>query len=64
MAQEVKKVEVVMVDEKCPQCNKGYMRPTGIVLTSNPPHYPHKCNKCGYEQTYGNTFPYTMNQTV
>ena len=62
MAQEIRKVEVVQVDEKCPTCGTGYMRPTGIVLTSNPPQYPHKCTNCGYEQTYPQKYPYTVNQ--
>ena len=34
---EVRKVETQQVDERCPVCKNGWMRPTGIVLTSNPP---------------------------
>ena len=58
---EVRKVESTQVDEKCPKCGQGYMRPTGIVLTSNPPQYPHKCQSCGHEQIYGMQYPYIVN---
>ena len=55
---EIREVKVKSVDEKCPVCNNGYMRPTGIVLMSNPPMYPHKCTNCDYEQTYNVKYPY------
>ena len=35
----------------CETCDGGEMLPTGIALMSLPPQYPHKCNKCGYEDT-------------
>lgn len=57
---EVRKVESHQVDEKCPVCQKGWMRPTGIVLTNMPPQYPHKCNSCNYEQTYSVRYPYIV----
>lgn len=60
MAQEIKKVEVVQIDEKCPQCKEGYMRPTGIVLVDEYNKFPHRCNKCGYETSYDVKFPYTV----
>jgi len=59
---EVRNVQSQQVDEKCPSCGQGWMRPTGIVLTSNPPQYPHKCNACGYEATYGTRYPYVVHQ--
>ena len=40
---EVRNVNMQQVDERCPKCGKGWMRDTGIVLTSNPPKFPHKC---------------------
>ena len=48
-----------VTDMVCNTCGKGNMRPTGIVLTSMPPKYPHVCDKCGYQEAYNNQFPYT-----
>lgn len=59
---EVREVKVKQVDEKCPVCQNGWMRPTGIVLTSNPPQFPHKCQKCGYEQIYSVRYPYVITE--
>jgi hypothetical protein len=60
-----KEVKPIQVDFKCPVCFDGYLRPTGMVLTSNPPKYPHKCNgkscgaDCYYTETFsGKTYPY------
>lgn len=50
--EETKKVEVVTIDKKCPECTDGYMRPTEVCQLSNPPSYPHKCNKCEYKETF------------
>lgn len=42
----------------CDECDGGEMKPTGICLTSIPPQYPHKCDKCGHEETVrGKTYP-------
>jgi len=54
-------VKTIQVDYKCPKCNTGYLRPTGIVLCTYPPQYPHKCNnpKCDYGQTFPDArYPY------
>lgn len=50
-------VKVIQVDYTCPHCG-GKMRPTGEVLTSNPPIYPHKCEDCKYEKQFKKTYPY------
>jgi transposase-like protein len=55
---EVRKVEAQQVDEKCPVCGQGYMRPTGIVLTSQPALFEHKCTKCNYKANYTVRYPY------
>ena len=49
-----KRVHTVKVDYKCPKCPSGFLRPTGTVLTSNPPQYPHKCYNpdCDYGETF------------
>lgn len=58
--EEKYEVKMVKVDFKCPRCNKGYLRPTGTVLTSYPPQYPHMCDSmdCDYGQTFSVTYPY------
>lgn len=59
--EEEKEVKAIKVDFKCPNCLEGYLRPTGIVLTSYPAHYPHICNResgCGYRQTFEKTYPF------
>jgi len=59
---EIKNIQMQSVDEPCPVCKQGYMRPTGVTLMSNPPQYPHKCTKCQYEQTYSMRYPYIIGQ--
>lgn len=57
---EVREVKTQQVDERCPVCGQGWMRPTGIVLLSSPSKYPHKCTNCNYEQTYSVNYPYIV----
>ena len=52
------KCEVYRVDMKCPYCDKGYMKPTGVVLSTFPEQYPHVCDVCGYCETYYTTYPF------
>ena len=54
---EINEVTVKQVDERCPICNKGFMRPTGIVLNSS---YEHICTNCGYKQFYSIRYPYIV----
>lgn len=49
-----------IVDMICEKCKTGVMRPTSIVLTSNPPQYPHKCNYCGNEKVYDKCYPFQI----
>jgi len=55
--EEVRKVKSTVVDQKCPLCQKGYMRPTGIVAASN---IEHKCTNCNYKQSYPVRYPYIV----
>lgn len=41
---------------KCKKCNEQ-MKWDGLVRTSNPPMYMHKCPKCGYSE-----FLFTRNE--
>jgi hypothetical protein len=61
--EEIKEVQTFQVDYRCPKCNNGYLRPSGTVLTSYPPQYPHKCNNplCDYVETFRDkSYPFTM----
>ena len=61
-----KEVKTIQVDYKCPKCNQGYLRPTGIVLTSHPPQFLHHCNnpKCEHAEIFKNHYPYIDYQEV
>ena len=53
MAEIVVEVKTLSVHMKCDKCQNGLMESDGnIVLTSEPPLYPHKCNNCGYMENY------------
>ena len=39
-------VETYMERLYCDDCNEE-MLPSGVVLASNPPQYPHVCKRCG-----------------
>lgn len=54
-----KEVKIIEVHFKCDKCGDGFLRPTGLCLTSNPPRYPHKCTHCDYSETFVDiTYPY------
>jgi len=55
---EVRKVNVQTVDEKCPVCKNGWMRPTGIISSLN--QYEHKCTACEYKSVYTVRYPYIV----
>jgi hypothetical protein len=46
----------VEIDQSC-TCVIGRMRPTGKALMSNPPIYPHQCDKCGIVVSYPVIYP-------
>lgn len=51
-------VNTYLVRLMCDKCDGGEMKPTGECLTSNPPQYPHRCDKCGHmERVRGKTYP-------
>ena len=53
MAEMAVEVKTLSVHMKCDKCQNGLMEPDGnIVLTTEPPLYPHKCNNCGYMENY------------
>ena len=51
--------KVLMVHMKCNKCGNGLMLRNGnIILTTDPPKFPHKCNNCGYTDSYYNQYLY------
>lgn len=56
--QIVREAKTYIIDMICEKCKTGVMRPTGIVLTSNPLQYPHKCDYCGNEEVYDKCYPF------
>lgn len=58
MPEVKKKVQPYLVEMVCPVCKEGKMEPLGdIVLTTDPPKFPHKCNKCGNGDYYMERYP-------
>jgi len=60
-------IKQVLVKYKCPKCKTGYLEGTGVVFTTNPPFYPHRCNnpKCDYgEEFMGICYPHTEYEEV
>lgn len=47
----------VQVKYVCDVCGEGEYLPTGIMLTSNPPQFPHECDSCGDSQTFTEKYP-------
>lgn len=61
---EVREIKTQSMDQKCPSCGNGWMRPTGIVMGqgTGSPQYPHRCTSCGHESVYSMRFPYVVGQ--
>lgn len=60
MSELVAEVKTLLVYMKCDECGEGLMEPHGnIVLSVDPPLYPHKCNNCGHVENYRVGYPYT-----
>ena len=59
---EVKTFKVIL---ECDECKDGIMIYNGIVLTSNPPQFPHICNKCGEKKNIrGKKYPYIKTEEI
>lgn len=49
------------IDYRCPECQNGWMRPTGETdVTRTPNKFLHECNQCGYEDYLDRVYPYTI----
>lgn len=52
-----KEVKPILVQYHCDDCQEYEMVPTGIILTVNPPLYPHKCPGCGATRNFKEKYP-------
>ena len=59
---EIRSINTQHMDQKCPACGTGYMRPNGIVHQTVPPTFEHKCEKCRFTATYSVRYPYSLEQ--
>lgn len=52
--------KTLIIEMTCNKCGKGIMQDISgnVVLCTYPPQYLHKCNNCGYEETYNVSYPY------
>lgn len=50
------------VDMMCDECLDGKMLPLGYSFASYPPKYPHKCDSCGNEATFEESYPLLVNK--
>jgi len=52
--EEKTELKTIEVNFRCPKCEKGYLKHTGMVLTSYPAQYPHVCDnkECDYKETF------------
>ena len=58
---EIKKYKV---EYWCDKCGEGLVRPTGAVIDTNPPIYPHRCSKCGEDYCFAKTYPYEKDEEI
>jgi rubrerythrin len=57
MAERTTDVKTVRVAYVCDVCMKREMEFAGLVLTSYPPQYPHKCPGCGHVVNLRKQYP-------
>jgi len=58
MSETEQEVKTYVVNYICDECGDGFMEPTGEIYLTNPPQYPHVCNKCGAKKTFNKKYPY------
>jgi len=64
MSEKKQKIETYIVTYTCDLCKLGTMIPTGIVLMSNPPKYPHACGICKAEAVLAYRYPKHVYETI
>lgn len=64
MSEKRKEVRTYEVRYICDECGSDKVYPTGMVLTSHPPKYPHVCIECAKNYTFKEKYPYTEYETI
>lgn len=57
MPREQTPLRTIQVDYRCDKCDTGHMRPTGVMLMSDPPKFPHCCTECDALMTFTEKYP-------
>lgn len=57
MGERTYEARTVGVDYICDACNTGVMEQTGVMLMTDPPQWPHKCNNCGTATNLWQKYP-------
>ncbi len=57
MPEKRTEIKTFLVSYVCEKCEAGEMKPTGVMLTSDPPKWPHSCSACGHEQVFCLKYP-------
>ena len=57
MGEKGQVVETLRMEYVCDECGVGMMKPTGGMLMTYPPKYPHICISCSYVQNFKQTYP-------
>ena len=56
--ERIKKVETYEITMPCRYCGVGEMKFTGECISTYPPFYKHRCNKCGFAEDFcGDKYP-------
>ena len=54
---EIRNIQTQQLDEKCPVCQSGWMRPNGVIAGNQ---FQHKCTACDYTNYYPVRYPYIV----
>lgn len=57
MAEREYPIQPVGVEYVCDACGQGTVELTGVMLASDPPQWPHKCNHCGHQVNLRDKYP-------
>jgi ribosomal protein S27E len=64
MEEEIE-VRTYLVRMRCPECQNGYMKGTGVYNPTSPPLHHHKCESCGNLEKYsGVSYPFTKLEEI
>ena len=57
MTERTYELRAVGVDYLCDACGDGVTVATGLMLPTDPPKWPHQCNKCGHTANLEQKYP-------